>query len=76
MALGTHPTDTYYRSWITQRMLNNMPEWAHARTCGVSVGHQMLNYGASLVEETTQQLVEERGNLFLSSCDPTLMNKH
>lgn len=69
-----YPSRRYHRSWVTQRMTNDYPEFTHARTCPTSVAHQVLNFGGSLIEDTTQKLIEERDNQFLSSADPNLMD--
>lgn len=69
MTLGVYPSRRYPRSWITQRLLNRAPEWAHIRKCPVSVGSQLLNPLANDIQETIQQLTRERYNMFASTAD-------
>jgi len=69
MPLGTYPSKRYAHSWITQRLMNRAPEYTHIRKCPVSVGQQLLNPVALYIQETIQQLVKERFNLFASTAD-------
>lgn len=69
-----YPSKTFYKSWVTQKMLNNFPEFFHARTCPVSVANQIINYEGTLIQETMQDLLEERDNQFLTTADTMLMD--
>jgi len=69
MALGTYPSRRYSKSWITQRIVNRAPEWAHIRKSPVSVGQQLLNPLSLYIQDTIQQLTKERFNMFASSAD-------
>jgi hypothetical protein len=69
MALGVYPSRRYPYSWITQRILNRAPAWAHIRKSPVSVGQRLINSIAYSIQETIQQLTKERFNLFASSAD-------
>jgi hypothetical protein len=69
-----YPSKTFYKSWITQKMLNNFPEFIHARTCPVSVANQMINFEGILLQETMHDLLAERENQFLTTMDSRLMD--
>lgn len=69
-----YPSKNFYKSWVTQKMLNNFPEFFHARTCPVSVANQMINYEGILLQETIQDLFEERENQFLTSANASLLD--
>jgi hypothetical protein len=73
--LGTWPSDTYYLSWMTQRLANRAPEWTHARRYSSSVFQQLLNPVAQDIERINKQLIEERNNIFLSSADINLIDR-
>jgi hypothetical protein len=72
--LGVWPKERYYLSWITQRLVNRAPEQSHARKNPGSIAKQILNPIAQEIEETHQKLIEERDNVFLSSCDIRLLD--
>ena len=73
--LGTSPLDTYYLSWITQRLANRAPEYAHARRWSWSVMQQMMNPISRDIERVTKQLTEERNNIFMSAANMSLMDR-
>lgn len=69
-----YPSRKYYKSWVTQKMLNGFPEFYHSRTCPTSVANQMINYQGTLIQDTVQQLLGERDNMFLSTASVSLMD--
>jgi hypothetical protein len=73
--LGTAPLDTYYLSWMTQRLANRAPEFTHARRWSWSVLQQMLNPMARDMERVNKQLAEERNNIFMSAANMSLMDR-
>ena len=72
--LGTWPTDRYYISWVTQRIANRAPEISHARQAPVSVLKQIANPVAQEIQTMTQQIIEERDNIFPSICNIDLLS--
>jgi hypothetical protein len=56
-------------------MANRAPEESHLRKAPYSVGQQILNPTGASIQETTQQLVEERLNMFLPSADINLLDR-
>ena len=48
---GNLPASGYYRSFITQRLANNFPQWMHLRQNDRSVGQQLLSSPALLFDK-------------------------
>lgn len=72
--LGSYPSHRYSRSWITQRLMNRAPEWADIRKNHASVGQQIINPMALDIQDTYQQLSQERYNMFVSSADVSMLD--
>lgn len=72
MAAGSLPSRRYNRAWLTQRILNRIPEWTRARRSPVSIAQQLTNVFANEIQDTTQALSHERANSILASCDLSL----
>lgn len=72
--LGTWPQERYTISWMTQRLANRAPEYTHARQSSTSVLQQVLNPIGQEMQRVSQQLTEERNNMFLSSCNVDLLS--
>jgi hypothetical protein len=73
--LGSWPEDRYAIAWMTQRLANRAPEYAHLRQSPFSIGQQVMNPTGSDIQRVTQQLYEERNNMFMSSADINLIDK-
>ena len=73
--LGSWPEDRYSISWMTQRLANRAPEYTHIRHWPFSTGQQVMNPTGLDIQRVTQQLYEERNNMFLSSADINLIDK-
>lgn len=69
MALGSYPSHRYSRSWITQRLFNQIPEWAAARKYVTDLGQQFMNPIALDIQDTYQQLARARYDQFISTAD-------
>lgn len=67
--LGSYPVKRYSRAWITQRLVNRLPEWSQVRQSASSIGQQFLNPIGLDIQDTVQQLARERANMFLSTVD-------
>jgi hypothetical protein len=74
MKLGKWPTDKYYISWMTQRLVNKAPELSHARRAPASQAKQLLNPIGQELQSTIQGITEERHNMFISSADVSMMD--
>lgn len=72
--LGTWPTDRYYLSWVTQRMANRAPEISHARQAPASIVKQIMNPIGQDIQRMTQQILEERDNIFSSLTNIDLLS--
>jgi hypothetical protein len=67
--LGSYSSAKNYKAWMAQRILNAAPEWTKARSFPVSIAHQLINPLGCEIQETVQQLLKERNNMFLSLAD-------
>jgi len=72
--LGSYPSHRYSRSWITQRLMNRAPEWTDIRKNHASVGQQVVNSMALDIQDTYQQLSQERYNTFVSTADVSMLD--
>jgi hypothetical protein len=72
--LGSYPSGRYGKSWVTQRLVNRAPSWAHSRMNSMSLGQQLLNPIGLEIQETLQQLAQARYNSFLSTADVSLLD--
>jgi hypothetical protein len=59
---------------MTQRLVNRFPEWTHIRQAPFSIGQQFLNPIALDLQDTAQQLAQERYNMFVSTADIKLLD--
>jgi len=74
MKLGAYPSKRYSRSWITQRLLNRLPEYSYARISPSAIAQQLLNPAGQELQRTLQSLTDERYNLFLPSANINMMD--
>lgn len=74
MAFEDRPSRRVNYSWITQRILNRIPSWSYARSNPTSVAQQLLSPLGEEIQKTTQALIEERMNIFLPTCNPSLLD--
>ena len=74
MSFGDRPSRRSNYSWITQRILNKIPEWSYARSNPTSTAQQLLNPLGEEIQNTITALMEERLNTFLSTCSPSLLD--
>lgn len=72
--LGSYPSHRYSRSWVTQRLMNRAPQWAEIRKNHASVGQQIINPMALSIQDTYQQLSQERYNMFVSTADVSMLD--
>lgn len=73
--LGLWPRDRDYLAWVTQRIANRAPDFTYLRRWPFSVGQQVLNPIGREIQSTTQQLTEERNNIFLTSINIDLLDR-
>lgn len=72
--LGTWPSDKYFLSWVTQRLVNRAPEISHARQSISSIAQQIVNPIGQDIERMTQQIIEERNNIMPSVANIDLLD--